>query len=212
MKKKIFSIKYLAYDFIKLTAGIPGLIYHRPKIMYESKAARKKQWGGAIAIANHLGFFDPIYVQYALWYRRHRFICLKKFFESKAGRLFKLFMCIPIDKENFNITSFHTVIDCLEADWLVSMFPEGRVNDGSGEMAVFKSGVIVMALKSKKPIIPIYVQGKKHWYDRIKIMIGEPISLENQRMSFSLVDKTAADLKDKEEYLKKLIEKSEGKK
>ena len=31
---------------------------------------------------NHDGFFDPIYLMFAIWYRRHRFICRKEFFDS----------------------------------------------------------------------------------------------------------------------------------
>lgn len=205
-KKRKFSLLFIPHDIIKIILGIPGLIWHRPKLYYENKKSREHIKGGAIIISNHLGFYDPIYIQYAVWYRRHHFICLQKFFNSKLSWLFKCFLCIPIDKENFSMNSFHNIVDHLENDELVSMFPEGKVNDGSGEMATFKSGVILMALKSKKPIIPLYINEKKHWYERIRMIIGEPIILDNSISSFSSVNSAINIVKEKEDKLKTILE------
>ncbi|MBS7263231.1 MAG: 1-acyl-sn-glycerol-3-phosphate acyltransferase [Eubacteriales bacterium] len=195
---------YIFYYFVKYTAALPGLIWMRPKILFESEAAAERIRGGAILIANHMGFFDPVYMMFAVWYRRQHFVCLKSFFEGKAGWLFRQFHCIPIDKNNFGMGSFRAIIDELKKDEVVSLFPEGKVNDGSGELAAFKSGVVLMALRSGKPIIPIYVRPKKHWYERLRVMIGEPIRVEMPAVSFQKIDAFAALLHDKEERLKEL--------
>ena len=97
-RAKLFSPRYLVHDFIKATAAIPGLIWMRPRWIFETKAARKRIRGGALLIANHYGFFDPVYLMFAVWYRRHHFICGKEFFESRFRWLFKQFLCIPIDR------------------------------------------------------------------------------------------------------------------
>ncbi|MDD7394040.1 MAG: hypothetical protein PUG24_06570, partial [Eubacteriales bacterium] len=91
----MFSIRYLFYDFVKITAAIPGLICFRPKLVYENKKAKKKIRGGAMIVSNHVGFRDPVYLQFAVWYRRQHFVCLKKLFEGRAALLFKGFLCIP---------------------------------------------------------------------------------------------------------------------
>lgn len=204
MKNKSIKISYLFYDIVKVAAGIPGLIWHRPKIYYENSAAKKRIKNGAIVISNHLGFFDPIYLQYAIWYRRHHFICLQKFIDGKLGWLFKGFLCIPIDKENFSINSFHTIIDHLKNDEMVSMFPEGKVNDGSGQMAQFKSGVVLMAMQSAKPIVPVYILQKKKWFERIRIIIGEPVAASSG--NFKAVSETTRLLENKILNLREMLE------
>ena len=82
-RAKLFSFRYFFYDFMKVTGALPGLIWLRPKWIYETPTAKKRLRNGCIVISNHHSFFDPVYLMYAIWYRRHHFICGKEFFESK---------------------------------------------------------------------------------------------------------------------------------
>ncbi|MBR5428265.1 MAG: hypothetical protein IK118_07945, partial [Clostridia bacterium] len=90
-RAKLFSLRYLVYDFVKASAALPGMIWLRPRWRFESKAAKKFIRGGALLIANHSGFFDPVNVMFAVWYRRHHFVCSKEFFDSKARWWFERF-------------------------------------------------------------------------------------------------------------------------
>ena len=205
-KSKLFSYKNFIYDFVKITAAIPTYIWCRPKFLYISKNAKKRIRGGALLIANHTGFCDPIYLMVAVWYRRHHFVCLKKFFEGKSAWWFKQFGCIPIDKDSFDMESFRNIVSHLNSGDLVSIFPEGHVNGGAGDMDVFKSGVVMMAIKSRKPIVPVYIKPKKHWYSRLVVAVGEPVSVKNlgEKQTFSGIDALALKLRDKENELKSL--------
>ena len=205
--KKLFSMRYLFYDFVKITSAIPGLLWFRPKWRFQNENAKKKIRGGAIAISNHDGFFDPIYLMFAIWYRRHRFICRKEFFESRARPFFKGFLCIPIDKNSFGIDSFREITDSLKAGYLVSMFPEGQINSGE-EIAAFKSGVVLMAMQGKAPIVPVYIKVKRHFWNRVVFVIGEPIDLAALcagRPTFSQIESIAQLLREREEALKAII-------
>jgi len=208
-KSRLFAFKYFVYDFVKLTAAIPTLILLRPKFLYSSKKARKRIRGGALLIANHNGFFDPVYLMTAVWYRRHHFVCLKTFFEGKAAWWFKRFGCIPIDKENLDMSSFREIVAHLSEGELVSMFPEGHVNDGNDRIDVFKSGVVLMAVRSRKPIVPVYLKPKKHWYNRCVFAIGEPIDTNSlgNKQTFSQIDAFAEKLRDNELELEALANK-----
>ncbi len=73
-EKKRSPLRWLPFDFVRITAA-PGLLWFRPKIIYENENAKKKIRGGALLISNHIGLFDPMYLMMAIWYRRHRFIC-----------------------------------------------------------------------------------------------------------------------------------------
>ena len=205
-KTKLFSKTYLLYDFAKITAAIPGLIGFRPKIIFENDEARKAIRGAAILIGNHTGYLDPVYMQFAIWYRRHHFICAKEFFEGKKKFFFKNFLCIPIDRDNFGIDSFREIISHLKQGELVSMFPEGKITDG---LKSFKSGMILMALQSGAPIIPMYIKRQTKWKERLTMAIGEPIFVsEHQGTKFNIsgIEAATEELQIREVKLQKICE------
>lgn len=206
-KSKAISIRYLFYDFVKFTSAIPGLIAFRPRYIYENENARRRIKGGTLLISNHMGFFDPVYIMFAIWYRRHRFICTKDFFESKAGWLFKGFLCIPIDKQNVNLSTFREIVEHLKCGELVSMFPEGTVSAGAQTASAFKSGMVLMALKSGCPIVPVYIKPRKHWYERVTTVIGEKIDIREmygETPTFTQINAITALLHEKENKLVEL--------
>ena len=210
-KAPLFAFKYIPYDFIKVTAA-PGILWFRPKFVYQNEKARERLRGGALLICNHIGFFDPIYVMVTIWYRRHRFVCHKQFFESKARLFFKAFRCIPIDSANVSTDTIRTIVGCMQNGEIVSIFPEGHINDGGKEMQAFKSGAVLMALKSGKPIVPIYVKKKEKWYERLTAAIGEPIDVKalcGERPTFAKMDEISRLLYDRENQLKEMLDRSE---
>ncbi len=205
---KLLSLEYLFYDFVKLTSALPGLLLYRPKRLYESELARKRIRGGALLIGNHTGYFDPIYLQFCVWYRRHHFLCLKEFLEGKAAFFFRHFLCIPIDRENFSLDSFREITERLSRGELISMFPEGKIN-AEGGIASFKSGMVLMALRSGKPIIPVYVARRTHALARLRIAVGEPVDVAarlGEHPALSEIDAMTSYLQEKEQQLCALCE------
>lgn len=200
---------YLMYDFVKATAAPLGLLWLRPKMLYENAQARERLRGGVLLVANHVGFFDPVYLMIAIWYRRHHFVCIKDFFQNPVSRFFfTAFHCIPIDRENFSMDSLRRIKEELQEGHLVSMFPEGRINEG-GDIAPFKSGMVLIALQSGRPIVPAYIGKPRHWYNRLRVAVGEPIDVK-QRLggmpSLAQIDGVARLLWEKEETLRRLCE------
>lgn len=198
-------------DFVRITAA-PGLLWFRPKRIYENEAAKKKIRGSAIVIANHVGTIDPMYLMLVIWYRRHRFVCRSDIMETKAGKWLRLFRCIPIDRENVSFNFMREASDALKEGNLVSMFPEGRVHTQSEAPAAFKSGMILMSVQSGAPIIPVYIKPRRKASERIVAVIGEPFSVTEiygQRPKFSQIDEAAKLLFEKELKLMQLIDKNE---
>ena len=159
--------------------GSPLLLWFRPKRIYSSPEAKKKIWGGALLISNHIGLSDPMYLLLAIWYRRHHFVAMQKMFDTKfKKRLFtNVFHCIEIDRENISIKSFKNIVNHLKSGELVTLFPEGHVNIEQEGLNTFKSGMIVMALKSGCPIVPIYIKRRKHFFSRLEVAIGESFDM-----------------------------------
>ena len=196
---------YIVYDFVRVTAA-PALILLRPKVLYENEAARKKPKGGVLLISNHAGFFDPIHLMLSIRSRRHHFVCIKDFFEGNRFKrwLFTQFHCIPIDRDNFSMSSLRRITDELKAGRLVSMFPEGHVV-GEGDIAPFKSGMVLMALQGNAPIMPVYIKPPQHFWNRLVVAVGEQVDVKavyGPRPSLVQIDEAAEMLRKKEELLK----------
>ncbi len=210
MKKKDKKNNYFFYDFIKVTAAIPGLLWFRTKKLYASEKAKEKIKGGALLISNHSGDYDPVILMFGIGYRRHHFIATSDLFNTKAKRFwFEQFHCIEIDKQNVSMKTFREIVDHLQQDKLVCMFPEGQVARDD-EMKKFKSGMVLMSVTAKKPIIPVYIKKRKSIWERQRVVIGEPINpmeMFGRMPSLAEMDQIAALLREKEEELKQLAEK-----
>ena len=210
MKKKNKKDNYLFYDFVKLTAVVPGLLWFRPKNVYATEGAKARIKGGALLISNHSGDIDPIIAMMAIWYRRHHFITTTDLFNTKIKRfLFEGFHCIEIDKENVSMNTLRTAIECLKDEKLVSIFPEGYLTKNE-ELQKFKSGVVLMAVTAKKPIVPIYIKKRKNCLHRQRVVIGEPINpveiCGGKMPSLAQMEEIAAFLREKESELKKIAD------
>ena len=106
---------------------------------------------------------------------------MSELFATKFSRwLFtKIFLCIEIDRNNFNVVDFKNIVGHLKAGEPVAIFPEGHVNMEEKGTQTFKSGMVVMALRSDCPIVPVYIKRRKHWYSRLVFGIGEPINVKD---------------------------------
>ena len=86
------------------------------------------------------------------------------------------------------------------------LFPEGHV--GSGEkMTEFKSGMVLISMQSKCPIVPIYLKPRAHWYSRLKVVIGEPVDITKMYSgmpAFSKIEEITKLLREREEELERL--------
>ncbi len=171
---------YAMNNLIRFTAAFPAIVWFRPKVIYSNGEAKKKYKKGVIFFSNHTGFGDPLYIMTCLWYRRMHFITLQSIFDNPKMHFWfdKGFRTIPVDRENMNINSFKKVTAFLELDCAIGIFPEGHIKTSDNDVDDFKNGLVLMALKGKAPLVPIYVRPRKHWYNRLVLFQGEEIDLQ----------------------------------
>ena len=175
-KSKLFSPKNIMHDFVRVT-GAPAILWFRPKVYYTNEKAREHIRGGALLIANHVSFVDPALVLFAVPYRRQFFLVSEELMDKWSGRLFRGCRCIRIDRANPDMATFREIIARLKEGEVISMFPEGHINFDGGAPSPFKSGMVLMAVRSGVPIIPIYIHPKQKATERQKIVIGERVSV-----------------------------------
>ena len=171
-RKKLFY--NFCYDFVKVTGALPILLWLRPKIYrpYGTKTLKK----GVLVSANHRSMLDPVIVHVIFPTRRMNCLATKDLFNTELKRrFFNQMHCIEVDKDNFTLSAFHEVVLRLQNEKMVVIFPEGGLNrDKEDTIHTFKSGAVLMAHKSKKPILPVYIVKREKWYHRQRIVVGEP--------------------------------------
>lgn len=202
-KKRRNPFRFFFYDFLKYSCAWSIFLWLRPKRLYESKKAKKPVWGGAVVIANHSGFHDPIILNMLFWYRHLHMLALQLFFESRRSRwFFRNMLCIPVNKENFNIQTFRAAEEVLKEGHMLGIFPEGQINtDEKVSVQSFKSGAVFMALKANVPIVPVYIRPHLKWYERAVMVVGEPIrpeELTSGALTIRAIEETSQKLREKE--------------
>ena len=166
------------YDFVKVTGALPVLLWMRPKIL--RPYGKKKLKGGVLISANHRSYLDPIIVHCAFSGRRLHSLATKDLFNTKLkSAFFNRMHCIEVDKDNFTLSAFHEIVTRLKDGKAVVIFPEGQINtsQNANSLLTFKSGAALMAHKSAAPILPVYIVKREKWYQRQRIVVGEPVDI-----------------------------------
>lgn len=177
-EKQEKKIPTVYHDFVKITGFPFALLYLRPKVMEAGTAKISQIRNGVLITANHIRFDDPILLLTAFWRRRLRFLASKELFRNKRMNFFfTRMLCISVDRDNFNMRSFHKVCDSLKQGHAVVIFPEGKINTSQTELLDFKSGSVFMAYQSQTPILPVFIAPPKKWYHRRVIVVGDPVDV-----------------------------------
>ena len=203
---------FFFYDFVKVTGILPALLVFRPKVQYLHPQNKKKIKGRVLIISNHNSFIDPIIIMTSLAYRRILFVATQDLFESKLGNwFFKHVHCIPVNKENFSMTTFTQVSDNLKNDRAVAIFPEGRVDTQTHEVHPFKEGAVLIAMKNDCPILPVYIARKDR--GRRRVIVGDliyPNRIATDVKGFERMKKVSEYLYEKELELERFYKSSEN--
>lgn len=206
LKSKKKKRNYFFLNFVKIT-GCPIVLWMRPKVLCAGKTRPKDVKDGAIISANHTSFFDPIFGYCVFWRRIMHSVASKDLYNSKfKDFFFRNVQCIQVDKKDFSMSCFHEVKEVLQDNKLVLIFPEGQLNVVQDDMLTFKSGAILMAYSTGKPIIPLYIVKGKKWYNRWIGVLGEPIDIRalcGTVPSLERINEISILLREKEEELKK---------
>ena len=212
---QIFDYRVFGYDLVKFTGGLPIVLWYRIKKIFVNKKQKKLLNTKPYLIApNHNGFTDIMIVANVFWNRRLRFVATKDLYINNFRRFLfnKFFACIEVDKENVSMKTFKEVKDALNRGHCVPVFPEGTIAKDADSVIEYKSGVVLMALVSKVPILPIYMEKRTKWYKRQRVVIGEFIDLTKYTTSpipsMEEIKRLTIILHDEECKLKGYLEKS----
>lgn len=141
-----------------------------------------------IYASNHRSNLDPPMIGASLD-RELYFLAKESLFRQRAfGWLIATFNAMPIKRGRFDRPAMDRCIGLLEEGKNVLIFPEGGRVKGE-ELGSAKPGVGYLALKSGRPVVPVYVEGtnrlRRAFFRRppITVVHGRPIRLTDPDLS-----------------------------
>jgi 1-acyl-sn-glycerol-3-phosphate acyltransferase len=138
--------------------------------------------GPLVVAANHHRFFDPVFVSMAVP-RRLQWMAKKELFVFPFYKFFIFIGAFAVDREGGGRSALRAALEYLREGWALGMFPEGtRQREGASGEA--KSGVVMLAVRSTAPILPVFVDrvpplGARLRGARLHVYIGDPITIDN---------------------------------
>lgn len=174
-KAKLFNPKKFFMDMARIVCS-PLLLWFNLKRVFINTDAKKKLRGGAIIASNHLGFADPFVLGCTFWYRRMYFLAAEVVMKSKPiAFLLKGVGCIKIDRNICDMDAIRKSANVLKEGHLLTVFPQGGI-DRDDDVTAIKSGIVLLAMQSKAPVVPVFIHRKTKFFDRNIVVIGEPIA------------------------------------
>ena len=170
-------IKFLPIDIPRAAVGLVCGILYRPKKIYVSEKRPNKK-GGALVVANHYSYSDPLILGISL--NRRMYYLAGELAMGKGLKTLGLkgCGCIGIDGNISDLEGIKRAVNVLKRGHYLLMFPQGRLHREE-EMTELKSGAILMAWQANVPILPVYVKKGAKWYNRAKVVVGEEFKVSD---------------------------------
>ncbi len=172
----------------------------------------------AIIVSNHTSNMDS--VLFALHLGEYKyFLAKKELFKNKLmGWFMKKFGGIKIDRQANDITAIKNCMKVLKEDKKLLIFPEGTRNKNKGEdleLGEIKGGAAMLAIKTKSPVVPIYINRRPKMFRKTTITIGDPFEFAEfygDKLDSYVLDNAGEILANKMQALRsKVIEKQKAK-
>lgn len=177
--------------FYKIATGLASLFYHIIfKITVIGRENIPKKLGGCIIASNHVSNNDPPFVG-IVFKGKYTFMAKEELFRSRLfGWLIRKLGAFPVKRGAKDLAAIDTAIESIHKGRTFIIFPEGT-RSKTGELGKPKSGVSLIAVRAKAPVIPVFVKyGRKKFRRNALMCIGEPIPKEEFE-AVDLADKRA---------------------
>jgi 1-acyl-sn-glycerol-3-phosphate acyltransferase len=143
--------------------------------------------GPLILIGNHVNFLEvPVMYLYLRPRDITGYAAARSWKHPLFGFLFNLWGGIPIRRGEADISALKKGLEALREGRMMAIAPEGT-RSGDGKLQVGHPGVILLALKSGVPLLPVgYYGGENFWTNLLRfrrtdfhIVVGDPFVLKS---------------------------------
>jgi 1-acyl-sn-glycerol-3-phosphate acyltransferase len=187
----------MTYYFFRTLAIIVFSFAFRIKIINKSNLPES---GACIYCLNHKSFYDPILVS-AFFRRKPAFLAKEELFKNPIIKFFLIIAgAIPVKRNSGDISAIKSALKVLNKDRILTIFPEGRRVKENIKKSKVKPGIALIALKAKVPVVPIAINGKYRFWNKITFVVGKPIELTkyyDEKLSMDEYQKISEDIMEK---------------
>jgi 1-acyl-sn-glycerol-3-phosphate acyltransferase len=117
---------------------------------------------GAVLVCNHRSSVDPFFLQTVSPRKIYWMVAREYVTHPLFGFLLRICEVIPVGRSGVDTAATKTALRHTSAGGLVGMFPEGRINMTEQLLLPCRPGAAVVALKSRVPLLPVYIQGSPY--------------------------------------------------
>ncbi|MBS4536255.1 1-acyl-sn-glycerol-3-phosphate acyltransferase [Clostridium sp. D2Q-14] len=166
------------YNFIRNLASVVFNFFYKIKIHGDKNILKDSK---VLICSNHTHDFDPIILGIVFNTRQIHFMAKKELFKYKLAALFmRKLGAFPIDRNGADLSAIKKALKLLKSNKALGIFPEGtRVKRGMKGKA--KSGIAMIAIKSKAPVLPVYIDTNYKIFSKVDVYIGQPIDLSKEK-------------------------------
>ena len=167
------------YAFVLAVAQ--GLLKSILPVKYHGLEHVKDLQAPYILMANHTTMLDPFMMAVAIPQYQIRFIGKKELWKVKPFAWFaNAIRAIPVDRHNTDMEAMRACMRVTREGHVLGIFPEGTRHH-QGLMTELESGVAMIALRSKVPLVPVYIAGKLGLFRTLHVYVGKPIMMDDLR-------------------------------
>ena len=162
--------------------GLTGLLCR----IDDAQLARVPDQGPLIIVANHVNLLEIPIIYTHLQPRPVTGLVLAARWDSPWLRwLLEVCGAIPLRRGEADVAAMRKALERLKAGHIVVIAPEGT-RSKSGRLQKGHPGVVLLALHSNAPLLPVVFYGGEHYRDNTRrlqrtdfhIVVGEPFSLD----------------------------------
>lgn len=164
------------FHFLQILLTLPIRFFFPTKVV-----GRKNIPNGACIIAgNHTSNLDAPILAVHTWEKKY-YLAKKELYQNKFMAFFmKRIGTIKVDREISDLSAIKQSLKTLKDNKKLVIYPEGtRVHNKDMSLGEIKSGVAMLAIKAKVPVVPMFMTKQPKLFRRNKLIIGKPFYLDS---------------------------------
>lgn len=166
----------VTYEVVR---GLANFLFHTLMPVRFHHRERLQQDPPYVLIANHRHALDPVAMAMGVRHEQLVFLAKKELGSTPLIRSILIRLhCILVDRHNVDMEAMRACMKAVRMKKILLIFPEGTRHH-EGQMEQIENGTALIAMRTKAPIVPVYLDRKLSFFRVTNLYIGEPIPYDD---------------------------------
>ncbi|MGM0502419.1 MAG: lysophospholipid acyltransferase family protein [Bacillota bacterium] len=136
------------------------------------------QEGPVIVVANHVSNLDPPVLGVAINRKIHYMAKAELFENFFMAKIMNTYGAFPVERGTADTNAIKQALRLINNDKVLGIFPEGT-RSKTGKLGRAKLGSVLLATKSKAPLLPVGLKTRHPIKDGVEVHFGKPFTLDD---------------------------------